>query len=221
MQLLVSDVATLFEVPEKTVLKWVRAGEIPVHSVNAEYRFSRAELLEWAQASKRRVPARLFADESAPSLVDALRTGGVHSKIEGGDVRTVLSEVVARLVLPASVDRNTLLEMLLAREAAGTTAMGDGVALPHVHSPIVLAAEHPSVTVSYLAKPVDFKAPDGQPVEVLFTLVSPTVRAHLQLLAQLAFSLRTPEFRAAVARRAGLDELIRLVESPRVTPQHS
>ncbi len=222
MQLLVSDVATLFGVPEKTVLKWIRAGEIPVHSVNAEYRFSRDELLEWAQASKRPIPPSLVVADGALSLAEALRAGGVQADVAGQDVRSVLAEVVRALAVPEGLDRAALLEVLLAREAAGTTAVGDGIAMPHVHSPIVLAAERPSVTVSYLARPVDFQAPDGQPVQVLFTLVSPTVRVHLQLLAQLAFWLRTPGFRAAVARRAGLDELVRLASGPaRATPQDS
>lgn len=214
MQLLVRDVATLFEVSEKTVLRWIRAGQIPVHSVNAEYRFSRAELLEWAQANRKAVPPSLFSgvsNDDAVSLVDALRAGGVFHGVPGGDVRDVLAEVVQRLVLPKGTDRSALLEMLVAREAAGTTAVGHGVALPHVHSPIVLDADRPSVAVCYLATPIDFKAPDDLPVQVLFTLVSPTVRVHLQLLARLAFALSTPDFRDAVARRAGLEELVRLV----------
>jgi PTS system nitrogen regulatory IIA component len=117
--------------------------------------------------------------------------------------------VVERLPIPADVDRASVLAMLLAREGAGSTAVGNGVALPHVRSPLVLAQDAPAVAACYLANPVEFGAPDGKPVSVLFLLVTPTVRVHLQLLARLAFALRTPDFQAAVAVRADLADLMR------------
>ena len=48
MQLGVRDVAGLFNVSEKTVYRWVKQRKLPVYRVNEQYRFSRAELLEWA-----------------------------------------------------------------------------------------------------------------------------------------------------------------------------
>jgi PTS system nitrogen regulatory IIA component len=208
MQLLVRDVAGLFDVSERTVLRWIRAGEIPCHEVGAEYRFSRAELLEWATARRLRVPPDLFAEPDGLSLAGALQSGGVHREVAGTDVRTALTAVVGKLPLASDEDRRTVLQTLLAREAAGSTAVGDGIAIPHARSPIVLAAGAATATVCYLAQPVDFTAPDSLPVRTLFTLVSPTVRAHLQLLARLAFALRTPDFREAVSRQVELAELV-------------
>src|SRR5213076_3370625 len=46
--------------------------------------------------------------------------------------------------LPAQVDRELLLGMLLAREALQSTGIGDGIAIPHVRNPIVLHVAHPS-----------------------------------------------------------------------------
>jgi PTS system nitrogen regulatory IIA component len=54
---------------------------------------------------------------------------------------------------------------------------------------------------------VDFGALDGQPVATLFTLVSPTVRAHLHLLSRLAFALRDDRFKTAVRTQASRDEI--------------
>ena len=44
-------------------------------------------------------------------------------------------------------------------------------------------------------EPVDFRAVDGKPVRILFTLLSPSVRAHLQLLSRLAFALNDEALR--------------------------
>ena len=86
----------------------------------------------------------------------------------------------------------------------------------HVRNPIVLHLPHPSVTLCFLEHPVDFGSLDGQPVTTLFTLVSPTVRAHLHLLSRLAFALRDPNFKAVLARRAPPEEIhaaLRAVEA--------
>ena len=111
--------------------------------------------------------------------------------------------MVRLLPLPAEMDREAFFQLLLAREMAGSTAIGDGIAIPHVRNPIVLSTEQPAATLCFLAHPVDFGSLDGQPVSVLFTLVSPTVRAHLHLLSLLSFTLRDPrlQIRRPSARR--------------------
>ena len=50
--------------------------------------------------------------------------------------------------------------------------------------------------------------PDGQPVNALFTLISPTVKAHLHLLSRLAYALRDPDFKSLIVRQAGRDEIL-------------
>ena len=219
MQLQVRDVAALFEVEETPVYRWIRAGEIPAHEVNAEYRFSRAELLEWATARHLRVPPALFEGVATVQLAAALEAGGVFRDVPGADLRSALKAVVERLPLSPQTDRASLLAMLISREAAGTTAVGNGIAIPHVRSPLVLATGQATATVCYLATPLDFGAPDGKPVKTLFTLVSPTVRVHLQLLGRLAFALRTPDFRDAVARSADLADLVSAARNSDAGPQ--
>jgi PTS system nitrogen regulatory IIA component len=55
---------------------------------------------------------------------------------------------------------------------------------------------------------VDFQAIDGAPVHTLFTLVSPTVRAHLHLLSRLAFCLRDKHLRSILEEEAGRDVIL-------------
>ena len=120
----------------------------------------------------------------------------------------VLRNVVEVLRLPDEVDREFLLQVLLAREALESTAIGDGIAIPHVRNPIVLHVPQPVVTLCFLETPVDFGALDGQPVHTLFTFISPMVKAHLHLLSRLAFALRNPEFKALIVKQAGRDEIL-------------
>jgi PTS system nitrogen regulatory IIA component len=103
--------------------------------------------------------------------------------------------------------------VLLAREALGSTGVGDGIAIPHVRNPIVLHVPRATVTLCFLENPVDFNALDGRPVTTLFTVVSPTVKAHLHLLSRLAFCLRTPAVRAAVGGQVRREEILAAVRS--------
>lgn len=213
MQLGVKDAASLFNVSEKTIYRWIRQGKLPAYRVSEQYRFNRAELLEWATSCKISVSPEIMqesdeGDGALPRLDEALRAGGIFYRIDGSDKATVLRSVVEHMRLPVEVDRDFLYQVLLARESLGSTAIGDGIAIPHVRNPIVLHITHPSITLCFLEKPVDFGALDGQPVETLFTLVSPTVRSHLKLLSRLAFALKDPLFKAAVTHQHSREEIL-------------
>jgi PTS system nitrogen regulatory IIA component len=116
--------------------------------------------------------------------------------------------VVDRLDLPRASDRDLLHRVLLAREALGSTGFGNGIAIPHPRNPIVLRVKAPSAAICYLERPVDFGAIDGKPVHTLVTLVCPSTRTHLHLLAVLASALRDPIFAARLEARAGVDEIV-------------
>jgi PTS system nitrogen regulatory IIA component len=214
MQLTVRDVSKLLSVSEKTIYRWVKQGVLPAYRVNEQYRFNRAELLEWATSRRMNVSAAVFEEPESnatpiPGLGEALRAGGVFYRLGGKDKEGVLRGVVEHLRVPEEVDREFLLRVLLAREALQSTGIGDGIAIPHVRNPIVLHVSRPMVTLCFLEKPIDFGALDGKPVHVLFTMVSPTVRAHLRLLSRLSFALHDAGFKKAVLRQASREEILR------------
>ncbi|MBZ0089157.1 MAG: PTS sugar transporter subunit IIA [Thermoanaerobaculia bacterium] len=213
MKLLVKDAARLLDVSEKTIYRWIKQGSIPAYRLNEQYRFNRAELLEWATSRRISISPEIFREEeseadSLPDFSAALRTGGIHYRIGGEDKASVLHHVVETLRLPPEVDRQFLFEVLLAREALGSTAIGDGIAIPHARNPVILHLDRPLVTLCFLERPVDFGALDDRPVDTLFTLISPTVRAHLHLLSRLSFALRDRDFRAAVELQAAREEIL-------------
>ena len=227
MQLTVRDVASLLKVSERTIYRWIKEGSIPAYRISEQYRFHRAELLEWATARRIGVSVDLFeeaedASVRMPSLSESLLAGGIVYRIAGADKESVLRAAVGSMRLPDEVDREHLLRVLVAREAMASTAIGDGIAIPHVRNPIVLHVPRSMVTLCFLERPVDFGALDGKPVHCLFTMVSPTVRAHLHLLSRLAFALRDAGFLEIVRRQGLRDQILdelRRVESSVLPPQ--
>ncbi len=215
MQLTVREVSKFLDVPEATVSKWIKQRGLPAQHVGGQYRFNRTELLEWATANKVKVAAELFDNpeseaEAIPTLAEALEAGGILYQLPDTDTKErALRSLVSVLPLPDGIDRELLLRLFLAREASASTGVGDGIAFPHVRNPIVLHVARPMITLSFLEKPVDFGALDGKPVHVLFSLISPTMRSHLQLLARLSFALHDAAFKAVVMRQGQREEILR------------
>jgi PTS system nitrogen regulatory IIA component len=213
MQLSVRDVVRLFKVPEKTVYHWIKENNMPAVKIGEQYRFGRTELLEWAMARQIQVPRDIFNEPengaaSLPGFADALEAGGIFCGVEASDRESALRAVVQNMTLPEDVDRDFLYDVLLAREALGSTGMGDGIAIPHVRNPMVLQVPRAVISLTLLAQPIEFGAVDGQPVYALFSLISPTVRAHLHILSRLAFTLRDEGFKGAIMRRASPAEIL-------------
>jgi PTS system nitrogen regulatory IIA component len=217
MQLTVREAATYFGVDETTLRKWIRTRGIPVHRVDERMLLNAIEVWEWAvehgvPVSRRLLESARREPEVTPPLSSLLVAGGIHYDIPGDDTSAVFREVVARLPLPADVDREFLVTVLESREAMGSTGIGHGIAIPHVRNPILLHVPSPFVALCLLRRPVDFGAIDAEPVRALFLVISPTVPTHLRILAQLGFVLRDQELRQLLSRSAPADEIIARVQ---------
>jgi PTS system nitrogen regulatory IIA component len=219
MQLMIRDVSKFFDVPDTTIMRWIKQRGMPAQRVNDQYRFNRTELLEWATANHLKVSAELFDhldgdDEPTPDMAQALQAGGIFYQLQATNKEQALRALVQALPLPDGVDREFLLRLFMAREASASTAIGDGIALPHVRNPIVLNVTHPMISLCFLQDPIDFGALDGKPVQVLFSLICPTMRSHLQLLSRLSYALHDAKFKETVMRQAQPDTI--LLEAGRV-----
>ena len=213
MQLGVKDVAGLLNVSEKTVYRWIDDGKLPGYRISGQYRFNRAELLAWATANRIQASSGIYLEPESdgatpPTLEGSLKSGGIHYRVNGHDVPTALRTAVSLLHLQPEVDREFLLQMLLAREGMASTGVGGGIAIPHIRNPIVLHLPQPMLSLSFLEAPIDFGAMDGESVRVLFLLVCPSVKTHLQLMSQVAFALRDPIFLSVIQQQGSREEIV-------------
>ena len=97
-----------------------------------------------------------------------------------------LFECVAQLLAEQSgLPQAEVFDCLVARERLGSTALGQGVAMPHGRHASVPAATGAFVR---LKTPIEFDAPDNKPVSLVFVLLVPEAATgeHLQLLGHLA-----------------------------------
>ncbi len=222
MQITVRQAASYFGVDEATVRRWIAERELPVHRVSEQLHLNAIEAWEWAlergvPVSRRLLDEARRAPDVVPSLARLLESGGIHRDVEGADKAATLASMVARIPLPPDEDRDHMLAILEAREAMGSTGIGNGIAIPHVRNPILLHVERPQVSLFLLKRAVDFDSVDGLPVHAIFLVISSAIPVHLRILAQLGFLLHDPELRTALQERAASDAIlarIRALESP-------
>lgn len=216
MELTIREVARMLGATEAEVATWVAAAGLPVYRVGDVERFHRDEVVEWAATHRRKVVLEAIepvadAARSRTVLVAALERGGVQHDVEGADRRSIFARIVAGLRLPPACDRGLLVHMLEAREKMLTTAVGGGIAIPHVQTPVIMPGEPAQAVISFLRNPIEFGASDGQPVFCLVTLLTPGVPEHVRLLSHLATVLDAPGFRGLLQLRASASEILAAV----------
>ncbi len=212
MRITIQEAAELLSVSEKTLYRWIGKGLLPVYRMQDQYRFNRAELLAWAISRKINVSEDSFHNAlrvtgPVPTLVEAIKQGGVIYQLEGKTKEEVLHNLVQATRFEAQFDREYLYSLLLARESLGPTGVGEGLAIPQLIYPNLLDEGPPAVCIAFLETPVDFDSLDDAPVDCLLALFSPHLRPYYFLLNRLYYCLRDEQLVQALRSRAGRDEL--------------
>lgn len=121
----------------------------------------------------------------------------VTADLKGSNKKEVIEELVDHLVKAGAIDkkiRNKLIEVLLAREALGSTAIGQGVAIPHGKCESVAKL---TAALGISKSGIDFDSLDGEPAYIFFLLAAPIDSAgpHLKALQRITRLLKDKYFR--------------------------
>lgn len=99
---------------------------------------------------------------------------------------------------------------ILAREEKGSTAVGDGIAIPHAKSETV---KSPSLAAITVKEGVDYDALDGEPSNLLFMIAAPNDGdVHLEVLSRLMTMLMDEDFRAKLLNSKDSEEFLKIVD---------
>ena len=136
--------------------------------------------------------------------------------VDSEDESTALRKIIQSVPLSLSLNKEELLNALLSREEMMSTAIGNGIAIPHVRqfgseSPVGLQED--IVMVAYLFEPVDWNAPDGLPVHTLFLVLATDETRHLQILAEIAELASDEDFVAFLKTMPEREALVERIQS--------
>ncbi|QWC56791.1 PTS sugar transporter subunit IIA [Erythrobacter sp. 3-20A1M] len=127
-----------------------------------------------------------------------------------GDKPAVLEAVADAMASVYGLDRETVLDSLVEREALGSTGFGNGIAIPHAR---MEGLERPLAAVIRLDGAVDFAAADAMPVDLVFGLLSPAQAGadHLHALAAISRMVRGEDMRRALIEAPSTEALYALI----------
>lgn len=125
-------------------------------------------------------------------LDDLVAPQAVVPALKVNNKKQALQELAERAADLTGRTEREILEVLMQRERLGSTAIGNGIAIPHGKLPRL---ERLFGLFARLDRPIDFEALDGQPVDLIFLLLAPESAGadHLKALARVARMLREPE----------------------------
>ena len=144
------------------------------------------------------------------NLGDLLERGAISPRVSAASKRQALSVIAEIAARNFGLKAPDVFDALMEREAAGSTGVGHGVAVPHAG---LAGLDRLRGVFVRLEQPVDFDSLDDKPVDLLFALFSPPQGAggagsdHLRALARISRALRQAELREQLRKASGADAI--------------
>jgi nitrogen PTS system EIIA component len=188
MDLKLEEVSELLNVSEATIRRWLADGKIPAYQLNEQYRFSRHEIEDWLVSHE-------FVDDEENkhtqgglkhfALFRAIHKGGVYHNVPGSNKEEIIKNSAKLLAKDHNFDPDIMADLLLDRENLMSTALNNGLAVPHTRE-ITFNKHYDAVAIVFPKEPIEYGALDNEPVHTLFFLFACDDKRHLNLLAKAA-----------------------------------
>ena len=144
-------------------------------------------------------------------IVDLIQREMIVPALQATDKKGLLEELATHIAgRNAKIDRDALARVLIDREALASTAIGEGVAIPHGKLPTVTEIV---ACLGRVPGGVDFDSMDGQPTYLFFVLVAPdnSTGAHLKALARISRVFKDAEFRRRLLAAGDADSMYKVI----------
>ena len=210
MELNIKDVSHLLMLREKEIQVLIKQKEIPFQFLHDKVFFNKHQIIEWALG--RNLPINVsghnklseYLIETVGNLLD--RTSFHYNC--GLSESSYIEQIVSHINFEKNVDRDIIIQLLKSRESMMSTAIGNGISLPHPRVPLMVGKTKPLIHFFFPNKPLNLNSIDGKPVHTLILLISQTIKQHLSLIAHLSFLLSKETFRFALENRLEYKEIL-------------
>ena len=155
---------------------------------------------------------RVYAKGAHVKITDLLKPEGVRIGVTASSRDDAIDQLVALQVASGNIaDETAYKEAIMAREAEFSTAVGDGIAIPHAKTS---AVKQPGLAAMTIADGVDWGAPDGGASDLAFMIAAPEGEAntHLAILAQLSRLLMHQDFADALRAAKTPEEFLKVID---------
>lgn len=220
----VQEAAGFIGMDPRRLERMAQKGDIPCQKVGGQYRFNRAELTEWLQQRMVSHTAEHYhevdagmsvhreMDEDLPIIAPLMRVETISPHLPARTRKSVLKELVALGTESGLVyDGEGLLEALNQREELCSTAMEEGIAIPHPRRPMHYAIAEPFVAVGITSQGIGFGAPDGGLTNIFFLTCTKDDRHHLHVLARLCRMLHNTKLAGQLRQAENAADIMQIM----------
>ncbi len=211
------ELADYMKLNEKTILKMAQKGELPGVKVGSQWRFHLEAIDQYLQKNIMNTPEEeldsiLSTSNHLIPLSRLMDKPLIKLDLKAKNKDEVLSEMVELANVAGIInDRKKLLEELKSREKMLSTAVGNGIAIPHPRKSNPLLFKNPNILMARSVKGIDYQAPDNKNVYLFFMICAPNMVVHLRLLAQISKLLHVEGVIDRIMKVSKSDEIMRLL----------
>ena len=211
------ELASYIKLSEKTIIKMAQNGKLPGVKISNKWRFTLSSINEYLEKEIVAMPdddlniiiktaenilplSRLISsdlidlDNKATNKIDLLKDVSLIAEKAG-----LLSDAVA------------FANLLIKREEMLSTALGQGVAIPHPRDPQIGMFNSPRIMMIRSKNGIDFEAPDAQKTYLFFVVCATNEFVHLRLLAKISKFLHIPNIVEKLINLETKDEFMQLL----------
>jgi PTS system nitrogen regulatory IIA component len=143
-------------------------------------------------------------------ITDFLSKNLVLPELQGREKGAVLRELASCIAQEQRLPVEDVLRVMEHRERLGSTAIGDGVAIPHG---TLSGLKHLVLMFARSRDGVDFDAIDGRPSHLFFVLLTPDNNSGLMALAKVSRLMRKPDIRKALLEAPDAEALFQVIQA--------
>ncbi|MFZ1292407.1 MAG: PTS sugar transporter subunit IIA [Melioribacteraceae bacterium] len=214
MDLNSKDISHLLMLPEKNVQQLIKKKEIPYQFLQDKIVFNKQQIIEWALV--RNFPINVsqhnkLVEYHIETLSTLLGKDSFHYNCEFSET-SYIEQMISQINFEKNIDRNIIIQLLKSRESMMSTAIGNGISLPHPRVPLMVGRNKPIINFFFAKEPLNLNSIDGKPVHTLILLISQTIKQHLSLVAHLSFLLSKETFRFTLENRLECNEILDIIQ---------
>jgi len=141
-----------------------------------------------------------------------INENSIFVDFESKSKKNVLENISHEMSNGNTKEKDLIFEKLYEREKLGTTAFGNGIAIPHARIPDL---KEPKVIIIKLLDAINFEAIDGEKVDLIISLIVPDKKndLHVKLLAKIAELLENKTFRLRIREAANVKDILSIVKN--------
>jgi len=214
----VRDLAKQYKMTEKTIKKLIADHQLPHQVVKAKTMVNVRAFDAWMAANIKTLDEKklesIESDEKNRAIKIAPMIKEEHLVFNPPDLtkKDILKRLVETMVIAGDIDPKkgfkAIFKAVIERERLCSTAISDGVAIPHPRSSMEEYISEPALILGISPRGIDFESDDGKKTNLFFLISAPRTDIHLKVMARLSRLLRSAKFRHELIISKTYDEVV-------------